>query len=161
PMALSCSAFKASSPRGAVNLKRKTASGFIVSALIPIAVLSVMGVQSTSESKVLGRARELEIQVLLDRSGFSPGEIDGGSGQNSQRALAAFARAHRIAGSSQYNAALLKELGVGTTEPVVTYTITAEDTAGPFSEAIPEDMTERAKPPGLYYTSVLEELSEK
>lgn len=46
-------------------------------------------------------------------------------------------------------------------QPLVTYTITAEDTAGPFAETIPEDITERAKLPGLYYTSVLEELSEK
>src|SRR5262249_21353268 len=58
-------------------------------------------------------------------------------------------------------AAILKELRSGATDPVVTYTITAEDTAGPFAEAIPEDMTERAKLPGLYYTSVLEELGEK
>lgn len=144
-----------------MSLKGKTASRLIASVLVFTAVLSVMGGQRKPEGEALGRAGALVIQVLLDRSGFSPGEIDGKNGQNSQRALAAFEKAHRIAGGSRGYAALLKKLGVGTTEPVVTYTITAEDTAGPFAEAIPEDMTERAKLPGLYYTSVLEELSEK
>ena len=43
----------------------------------------------------------------------------------------------------------------------MSYTISAEDTAGPFSDAIPADMTEMSKLPGLYYTSVLEALGEK
>src|SRR5262245_41929269 len=144
-----------------MNRKGKTESGFIASALFLSAALSVMGGQRNPENQELERGRELEIQVLLDRSRFSPGEIDGKSGQNSQRALAAFARAHRIKGGSRGRAALWKELGVGRTEPVVTYTITAEDAAGPFTDAVPEDMTERAKLSELSYTSVLEELSEK
>src|SRR5205807_2855634 len=40
-------------------------------------------------------------------------------------------------------------------------TITAEDAAGPFTETIPVDMTEKSKLPGLHYTSVLEALGEK
>ena len=54
--------------------------------------------------------------------------------------------------------ALLQALGAGTVKPIVSYTITAEDVAGPFAETIPEDATEQSKLPGLYYTSVLEEL---
>jgi lipoprotein-anchoring transpeptidase ErfK/SrfK len=40
----------------------------------------------------------------------------------------------------------------------VSYTITAEDVAGPFAGTIPQNATEQSKLPGLYYRSVLEEL---
>jgi lipoprotein-anchoring transpeptidase ErfK/SrfK len=146
---------------GTVKLKSKIANSLIASALIFPGALGVMGGQRKPEAEVLGKTGELEIQVLLDRARFSPGEIDGKNGQNSRKALAAFAKAHRIAGGPRGRAALLKKLCAGATQAVVPYTITAEDTAGPFAETIPEDMTERAKLPGLYFTSVLEELSEK
>jgi lipoprotein-anchoring transpeptidase ErfK/SrfK len=58
--------------------------------------------------------------------------------------------------------ALLKALAAGVVvEPIASYTITAEDAAGPFSERIPKDMIEMSRLPGLYYTSVLQEISEK
>lgn len=144
-----------------MRLKWTTANCVIACALFFPGALSATGAQRKPEGAEPKRAGELEIQVLLDRAGFSPGEIDGRNGANARRALEAFTKAHRISNGAKGRAALLKKLGAGAIEPLAVYTITAQDAAGPFVEAIPEDMTERAKLPGLYYTSVVEELSEK
>jgi lipoprotein-anchoring transpeptidase ErfK/SrfK len=94
--------------------------------------------------------RGLALQVALDRSGFSPGEIDGAPGANTDRALAAFKAARGTT-----------ELGEAHENPVTTYTITRPDVAGPFATTMPDDMIEKSKLPSLSYTSVLEMLGER
>lgn len=96
--------------------------------------------------------RVLAAQVLLDRSRFSPGEIDGTPGANTTRAIEGFE------GSTGKTVAEALE----TAEPAtVTYLIGAEDVSGPFVAALPDDMMEKAKLPHLGYTSVLEMLAER
>jgi lipoprotein-anchoring transpeptidase ErfK/SrfK len=105
---------------------------------------------------------KLEAQIWLDRKSFSPGEIDGTMGKNTQKALAAFQETHKIPVSTSTvdpkTVELLREEGV---EPIVSYTITQADVKGPFVEKIPQDFMEQAKLKSLSYASPIEALSEK
>jgi lipoprotein-anchoring transpeptidase ErfK/SrfK len=104
----------------------------------------------------------LDLQVRLDRAGFSPGELDGRPGMITRKAIAAFQESRKLPVTGRANAATLAALAeVAPGDTVVAYQVTAEDIAGPFVERIPEDMMERAALPALNYTSALEALSER
>jgi lipoprotein-anchoring transpeptidase ErfK/SrfK len=108
-----------------------------------------------------GEISELNIQVLLDRAGFSPGEIDGENGKNASKALTAFRGDRGIPAGKRGNKTLLLALGATSIEPIVHHKITAQEAAGPFNANIPRDMLDQSKLPGLYYRSVLEQLGEE
>jgi lipoprotein-anchoring transpeptidase ErfK/SrfK len=139
----------------------KTLSYFVASAVILLgASTSIAANRSAPAVRSVGLA-ELDMQILLDRANFSSGEIDGKSGKNSREALAAFQTARGLAPGARSRKALLQALGADAVKPIVSYTITAKDAAGPFNKTIPEDATEQSKLRGLYYTSLLEELAGK
>ena len=105
----------------------------------------------------------LALQVMLDRSGFSPGEIDGRAGTNLRRALNAFQQAHDLPVTGRPDDQTRQRLTerAGSQPPLVSYEITETDVAGPFTAAIPSDLVQQSKLASLGYTSPLEALAEK
>ncbi len=103
----------------------------------------------------------VRLQILLDRSRFSPGVIDGLGGENTRQAIAAWRKANDLAGDGTADAALLQGLAAADTGPVMTrYTLTAADLAGPFSPVPGDDLAATAWA-GTHYSSALERLAER
>ncbi|MBB4121846.1 L,D-transpeptidase family protein [Martelella radicis] len=102
------------------------------------------------------------LQVFLDRNGTSPGVIDGLMGDNVRKALEAYAeKSGRAIDPEADKETILQSLSLEGGLPVRTYTITAEDAAGPYVASIPSDYGEKAQLAELSYTSVSEMLAEK
>lgn len=101
-------------------------------------------------------------QVLLDRQGFSPGEIDGRTGGNLTHALTALQNARSIAATGEADCDTWHALGGDAAGPLVTaYTVTEDDAKGPLTPQIPSDARQAAKLPALGYQSLLEKLGER
>lgn len=101
-------------------------------------------------------------QVLLDRLRFSPGPIDGKTGENFVKALDAYARAHGATPEGRLTPDLWGKL-VGTHGgPVlISYRIAESDLAGPFIGKLPAEFEDMAALDRLGYTSPKEAFAER
>src|SRR5215471_21463240 len=99
-------------------------------ALVACALMASASLMAQSHSRAHApvASETLAVQVMLDRSGFSPGEIDGRTGQNFLSALAAFQRANGLTEEAGLDAAWqrLTERVQGLA-PLTTYTVTEDD----------------------------------
>jgi lipoprotein-anchoring transpeptidase ErfK/SrfK len=102
----------------------------------------------------------LRAQILLDRAHFSPGEIDGRSGGNFERALRAFQESRAIPASGKLEEPTWQALNADTAPALAPYRLTAEEVAGPFTP-VPKDMMEQSKLEKLGYASALEAIGEQ
>jgi peptidoglycan hydrolase-like protein with peptidoglycan-binding domain len=104
----------------------------------------------------------VKLQVLLDRAHASPGEIDGTLGENTHKAIAAYAEMKGLQPTEQVSEELWRTITESDAEPaLISYKITEKDTRGPFSKKIPEDFRAKAAMDRLAYTSPRELLAEK
>ena len=105
----------------------------------------------------------LATQVALDRTGFSPGEIDGRPGLNLQRALSAFQQSHQLAATGRADDPTWKQLmsAGGDVRPLTDYTLTDADLAGPFTPEIPPNLPDQASLDALNYRTPLEAIAER
>lgn len=102
----------------------------------------------------------IRLQILLDRSAFSPGVIDGLPGDNTRRAVAAWREAAGLSGDAP-DAAMLEALVQAHGGPVLRrIVLTQADVAGPFDPPAGDDLSETARN-GVGFTSALERIAER
>jgi lipoprotein-anchoring transpeptidase ErfK/SrfK len=104
----------------------------------------------------------LAVQVMLDRSRFSTGALDGIWGENTRKAVQWFQRAHHLDTTGIVDEPTLARLreSAGDGALVVSYEVTAEDVEGPFT-AIPSDVYDQERLDCLCYRSPREMLAER
>lgn len=111
-----------------------------------------------------GKKSKFEItalQVFLDREGASPGVIDGRMGLNVSKAVHAYEKISGETLDPNNSEDILARLGLDGGLPIMDYTITSADAAGPYVAQIPEDYSKKAALPSMAYTSVTEALGER
>ena len=145
---------KPSAPVAAPGLSAQDINGAVFVSAAPGATTPPTASQ-TAPDPVLVRA-----EVLLDRAGFSPGVIDGRTGSNLRKAVAAFQLGAGVTGDGQMDQATWAALTRDSAPVAQTYVITPADAAGPFAPDVGEDFVKLAAlPEGPQYSSPLEALS--
>src|SRR5262245_50698916 len=117
---------------------------------------------SEATPRRMTRAATFKAEVLLDRLDISPGIVDGKTGENVGKAIAAFQRSRGLAASGKLDRATWDKLCESTNAPaLIAYTIAEDDIRGPFVPEIPRDLEGMARLGELGYRSVAELLAEK
>ncbi|OFA02862.1 L,D-transpeptidase [Duganella sp. HH101] len=126
-------------------------------------VASLIAAASVGAATVGPKAHGPEVlraQVLLDRAHFSTGEMDGAYGSNMRQAIRGFQKLHQLPVTGVVDAATWAELERDQAPVLDSYTITAQDVAGPYTP-VPAGMMAKSRLPALGYASLAEALGER
>src|SRR3954453_7843964 len=132
--------------------------------------LDAQAVNAAQFSAPSGKARTrgpspatvIKEEILLDRAGFSPGQIDGQAGTNDQKALAAVQGANGLKPTGRLDVDTWGRLTATSSEPaLMEYEIQPADVKGPFNKTIPQSFEKKAELKNLNYTSPRELLAAK
>jgi lipoprotein-anchoring transpeptidase ErfK/SrfK len=103
----------------------------------------------------------MQLQVVLDRLGFTPGVVDGKHGLSTRNALAGFQESRGLPTSGELDDATRQALAAWSAIPATrVVTIPADFAAGPFAP-IPPKPEDQEKLPTLGYQSLDEKLAER
>lgn len=119
-------------------------------------------VEVTGEAAPIGDDLEmLQIQVTLDRIGFSPGVIDGKAGQSFALAIGEFQKANKLKRSGEMDALTKKAMSKFLVPATKLVRIPPGFAKGPFISNFPADAAEQAKLPSLGFRDIVEALAER
>jgi lipoprotein-anchoring transpeptidase ErfK/SrfK len=104
----------------------------------------------------------MQVQVVLDHLGFSPGIIDGMAGSTLKLALSGFQKAKGLPATGKLDPATTRTLApFHHVAAVRTIKLAPADLAGPFVGPLPRREDEKARLPSLGYANPLEMLAER
>lgn len=103
----------------------------------------------------------LRLQILLDRAGFSPGEIDGRDGENTRKAVAAFARSRDLPDAGRIQAALDTLISEDDRPVLTTAQVSHKEADYRFIPEIPGRMEDQAGLDRLAYRDPAELIGER
>ena len=136
----------------------------------PAPVLDAQSINAAQVSAPTGKGRApapsvaaaIKSEVLLDRAGFSPGQIDGKAGTNDKKAITAFQEANGLKPSGTLDVETWNRLAAISTDPaMVEYEIQPADVKGPFNKTVPKTLEKKAELKTLNFTNPRELLAEK
>lgn len=107
-------------------------------------------------------ALTVKTQILLDRAGFSPGEIDGKLGENVEKAVRAYAEASALPSASALTRDVFDRLTAGFGGPLlIEIAVTKDDAKGPFLAKQPKGLDDMKGIKRLAYRDVRELIAER
>ena len=104
---------------------------------------------------------EMQLQVVLDRLGFSPGVVDGEMGLSTANALRGFQEANGLAVTGEWDAATKAALAQWEAIPATRVVTVPESYAKQSFAPLPGKAAEQAKLSAMGYENLLEKLAER